>query len=139
MGTISFNNHDISPKLKDKLLIKSFLASVFAEEGLEFHSLSYIFCTDDYLLKLNKQYLNHDTFTDILTFTLSETSLPLVAEIYISVERVKENASKLNVNYVDELHRVMIHGILHLCGYEDGTPLQKQEMRNMENHYLSEL
>lgn len=137
MGTISFNNHGILSNLKDKLLLKTFLASIFAKEKTEFKSVSYIFCTDDYLLKLNQKYLSHDTLTDILTFTLSGTSLPIVSEIYISVERVKENATELNVTYESELRRVMIHGILHLCGYEDLSDAEKSEMRLKEDYYLS--
>lgn len=139
MGTISFNNHNVSIRLRDKSLLKTFLSSIFAQEGFDFKSVSYIFCTDEFLLKLNQQYLNHDTFTDILTFTLSGSSLPIVSEIYISVERVKENASLLNISYETELHRVMIHGILHLCGYEDITLKQKAAMRGKEDYYLSQL
>jgi len=137
VGTISFNNHGILSNLKDKLLLKTFLASIFVEEKTEFKSVFYIFCTDEYLLKLNQQYLNHDTLTDILTFTLSGSSLPIVSEIYISIERVKENARELNVNYDTELRRVMIHGILHLCGYEDLSDDEKIEMRLKEDYYLS--
>jgi len=137
VGTISFNNHGILSNLKDKLLLKTFLASIFAREKTVFKSVSYIFCTDEYLLKLNQKYLNHDTLTDILTFTLSGSSLPIVSEIYISVERVKENASELNVPYESELRRVMIHGILHLCGYEDLSSADKSEMRLKEDYYLS--
>jgi rRNA maturation RNase YbeY len=139
LGTISFNNHSISPNLKDNLLIKTLLASIFAEEGFNFKSVSYIFCTDEFLLKLNQQYLNHDSLTDILTFTLSGTSLPIVSEIYISVERVKENAHRVKVSYLNELHRVMIHGILHLCGYNDQTAKQKSIIRSKEDYYLSKL
>lgn len=139
MGTISFNNHGVSTVLKDKLLLKTFLSSIFAEEVHDFKSISYVFCTDEFLLKLNQQYLKHDSLTDILTFTLSGTSLPIVSEIYISVERVRENAQNLNVNYEDELHRVMIHGILHLCGYEDHSPKEKSKMRSKEDFYLSKL
>ena len=125
MGTITFNNHNIQFSLKDKLFIKSFLARVFAEEGVVFKSVSYVFCTDEFLLKLNQEYLNHDTLTDILTFTLSNSSLAVVSEIYISIERVKENAEKLKVPFITELYRVMIHGILHLCGYKDQTKIGK--------------
>ena len=137
MGTITFNNHNIQFSLKDKLFIKSFLARVFAEEGVVFKSVSYVFCTDEFLLKLNQEYLNHDTLTDILTFTLSNSSLPVVSEIYISVERVKENAEKLKVPFITELYRVMIHGILHLCGYTDQTKSKKANMRKKEDYYLS--
>lgn len=139
MGTISFNNNGISSDLKDKLLLRTFLSSIFAKEGVDFKSVSYIFCTDEYLLKLNQEYLKHDTFTDILTFTLSGTSLPIVSEIYISVERVKENARNMNVPYENELHRVMIHGILHLCGYDDHSATDKAQMREKEEYYLKRL
>lgn len=139
MGTISFNNHGVSTILKDKLLLKTLLSSIFAEEGYDFESVSYVFCTDEFLLKLNQQYLKHDTLTDILTFTLSGTSLPIVSEIYISLERVKENAHNLKVTYQAELHRVMIHGILHLCGYEDMSTKEKSKMRSKEDYYLSKL
>ena len=139
MSTISFNNHGVSTVLKDKLLLKTFLSFIFAEEGYAFKSVSYVFCTDEFLLNLNQQYLKHDTLTDILTFSLSGTSLPIVSEIYISIERVKENAQNLNVSYEDELHRVMIHGILHLCGCEDQSPKEKSKMRSKEDYYLSKL
>jgi rRNA maturation RNase YbeY len=119
--------------------LKTFLASVFAQEKKVFKLVSYVFCTDEFLLKLNQQYLKHNTLTDILTFTLSETSLPIISEIYISIERVKENAEKLNVSFVEELYRVMIHGILHLCGYADHSHFEKQEMREKEDFYLSQL
>jgi rRNA maturation RNase YbeY len=137
VGTISFNNNQVSFTLKDKLLLKSFLPIIFKEEGYEFKSVSYIFCSDEYLLKLNQKYLKHDTYTDILTFTLSGTSLPIISEIYISIDRVRENARELNISFSDELHRVMIHGILHLCGYSDHTPRLKAEIHKKEDHYLS--
>lgn len=139
MGTISFNNNAISPSLKNKPLLKIFLSSIFEEEGYEFKSISYIFCTDEYLLKLNQEYLKHDTLTDIITFTLSGSSLPIISEIYISVERVKENVESLKVDFSNELHRVMIHGILHLCGYSDHTKGLKSEMRAKEDYYLSKI
>ena len=139
MAIISFNNNGISPSLKNKPLLKIFLSSIFEEEETGFEKISYIFCTDEFLLKLNKQYLNHDTLTDIITFTLSETSLPIISEIYISVERVKENSFQLEVSYYEELMRVMIHGILHLCGYSDHTAELKAEMRQKENYYLNKL
>lgn len=139
MGIITFHKHDVSFNLNDKLLLKTFLSSVFARENIQFKSVSYILCTDEYLLKLNQQYLNHDTLTDILTFALSNTNLPIVAEIYISIERVKENAASLNISFLDELHRVMVHGVLHLCGYSDGNKQEKAQMRKKENFYLQQL
>ena len=137
MGTITFNTHNIKFNLRDKLYLKTFLSRVFAEEAVAFKSVSYIFCSDEFLLKLNKEYLNHDTYTDIITFTLSNSPLDIVSEIYISIERVKENAERLKVPFENELNRVMIHGILHLCGYEDKTKEQKSVMRQKEDHYLS--
>jgi probable rRNA maturation factor len=136
MATISFNNQDIDPLLKNKSTLKIFLASIFKEEGFEFKNVAYIFCSDAFLLTLNQQYLNHDTLTDIITFSLSETHLPIISEIYISVERVRENAKDLNVSFENELHRVMIHGILHLCGHSDHTKELKAQMRALEDHYL---
>ena len=135
-GTIQFTSHNIPFTIKNKLYLKTFLASIFVREKVEFKSVGYIFCTDEFLLKLNQQYLNHDTYTDILTFTLSGTSLPVVSEIYISIERVKENVAALSVSFEEELHRVMIHGILHLCGYTDETIEAKKEMRKREDYYL---
>lgn len=137
MGAITFSHHNVPPPLKDKLFAKTFLASVFAQENVGFKSVSYIFCTDEYLLKLNKEFLNHNTLTDILTFTLSGVSMPIVSEIYISTERVKENSLLNEVSFLNELYRVMIHGILHLCGYSDDNPKDKEEMRGKEDFYLN--
>lgn len=103
-----------------------------------FKSISYIFCNDEFLLKLNQQYLNHNTLTDILTFTLSNSGLPLVSEIYISLDRVNENAGNLNIPFIHELYRVMIHGILHLCGYSDHSTAEKLLMREKEDFYLKQ-
>ena len=137
MEKILFNNNGISPQIDNKKELKSFLINIFSLEQTKFKQISYIFCKDDYLLNLNKKYLNHNTFTDIITFTLSTENLPVISEIYISVDRVKENASLLKVNYKNELLRVMIHGILHLCGYSDHTLSQKSTMRKKENYYIA--
>ena len=107
-----------------------------AKENTPFSRIEYVFCTDEYLLELNRRYLQHDTFTDILTFTLSLPEDPIISEIYISIDRVKENAEKLNVSFDEELHRVMIHGLLHLCGYEDHSAAEAKLMRQKENEYL---
>lgn len=139
MASISFNNKDISPIIKNKAHLKKFLASIFQEEGFEFKNISYIFCTDESLLKLNQQYLKHDTLTDIITFTLSGTHLPIISEMYISAERVKDNAESLGVSFENELHRVMIHGILHLCGHSDHTKALKTRIRALEDHYLAKI
>lgn len=102
-------------------------------EGISFTRLNYVFCSDEYLLQINRQFLNHDTYTDIVTFDLSESGEDLSGEIYISVDRVKENAAKFGVSYVNELHRVIFHGALHLCGFGDKKPADKQEMRLQED------
>jgi len=139
LATILFNNNGISPLIKEKRKLKSFLISIFEIEGVSPDKISYIFCKDDYLLQLNQKFLKHNTYTDVITFTLSEGNAPLIAEIYISIPRVKENAIQLKEEYYNELSRVMIHGILHLCGYSDHTLKEKLEIRKKENFYLTEL
>lgn len=101
-------------------------------------SLSYIFCDDAYLLEINQNFLQHDTYTDIITFDLSETEQELTGEIYISTDRVRENAEKFNTSYNEELHRVIFHGALHLCGFKDKTKPDKEAMRHAEDQCLSE-
>jgi rRNA maturation RNase YbeY len=99
--------------------------------------LTFIFCTDDYLHKLNVEYLNHDTLTDIITFDNADDSEVLEGDIFISVERVAENAKDLGITFRDELHRVMIHGVLHLLGYHDKDLLSQTAMRRKEDYCLS--
>jgi rRNA maturation RNase YbeY len=99
-------------------------------------SLNYIFCTDNYLLQINNDYLKHNTLTDIITFDYTEGKM-VSGEVFISVERVRENAALFSGSFKDELHRVMIHGILHLCGHKDKTPSAKKEMTAQEDYYLS--
>jgi len=111
--------------------------SIFQNEDVPLEALSYIFCTDEYVLILNRQYLHHDTYTDILTFPMSSPGEPIAAEIYISIERVKENALRRKNAFKAELMRVMVHGILHLCGYSDHTPREKRAMRAREDRYLA--
>jgi rRNA maturation RNase YbeY len=95
-----------------------------------------IFCTDDYLLRINKEFLQHDTLTDIITFPFSRPGEPLLSDIYISVERVRENAGIFGKPFLEELHRVIFHGLLHLCGYKDKTTPQQKVMRGKEGEYL---
>ncbi len=139
MSKIFFKNNGVSPGLKHRQELKQFLASIFFEEGVEFELVYYIFSTDEALLKLNRQFLNHDTLTDIITFTLSGMHNPILSEIYISIERVKENALLFEIPFLEELHRVIIHGILHLCGYSDHGPRLKANMRKKEDYYLSQI
>jgi probable rRNA maturation factor len=107
-----------------------------AKEKKPFNSIDYIFCSDDYLLGINKTYLGHDDLTDVITFDLSNPKEAIISEVYISVERVKENALLFKTTFVSELHRVMLHGALHLCGFKDKTSKQKKEIREKEDYYL---
>lgn len=138
-GVVKFNYHQTGFRLKEILYHKAFLSSVMAQEVVPFYSINYIFCNDEYILELNRQYLDHDTYTDILTFTLSLPDEPIASEIYISIDRVKENAAHQHVDFQEELYRVMIHGLLHLCGYNDHTTMEKNEMRAKENFYLTQV
>ena len=133
--TILFHNADTSYILKNKRIISSWITDTIKEEEKQLEEISYIFCTDDYLLKINQEHLDHDTYTDIITFDYTEDGI-ISSEIYISVDRVRENAKNLGVAALDEIHRVIIHGVLHLCGYKDKSDLQSQEMRGKENYYL---
>jgi len=129
-----FFEQEIKARLKDKRKLSTFLDTLVREHlDVKKIQLRYIFCTDEYLLEINKQFLNHNTLTDIITFDLSETENDLTGEIYISVERVIENAEKFNKSYNDELHRVIFHGALHLCGFKDKKEDQKVEMRRQED------
>jgi rRNA maturation RNase YbeY len=114
------------------------LQSIASEENFKIKDLNYVFCTDEYLLDINIQHLNHDTYTDIITFDLSsDTSLPIIdAEIYISVDRVRENATKFDKTLPNELSRVLTHGILHLCGYKDKSSSEQKIMREKEDYYI---
>ena len=123
--------------LADRSSLKIFIGTLFKKEKKKLGELSYIFCSDDYLLQINRQYLQHDFYTDIVTFDLSEPGQPLNAEIYISVDRVRDNARKFNSSFKKELHRVIFHGALHLCGYSDKKTKEQQIMRKMEDKYLS--
>lgn len=135
---ISFFSEDIDFTLKDKAKVRSWIADTIKSEGFKrVRELSFVFCSDDYLLEINKQYLNHDTYTDIVTFDSSEQEEVIAGDIFISIERVRENASKFSVSEREELHRVIIHGVLHLCGYYDKKKQEKELMTAKENEYLS--
>jgi probable rRNA maturation factor len=125
--------------LNNKTTLKKFVLQLFENEGKIVNEINFIFCSDDYLIKINKEYLSHDFYTDIITFPLNTEQEAVKADIFISIERVKENANTLNLYFKDELHRVMIHGVLHLCGYGDKTKSQKKMMRLKEDEYLQTL
>ncbi|MEM6516056.1 MAG: rRNA maturation RNase YbeY [Bacteroidota bacterium] len=115
--------------------VNEWLSKVISSENKSEGEINYIFCDDNYLLKLNQKYLNHDTFTDIITFDYTLGN-ELHGDIYISVERVKENADTYKVDFENELRRVMVHGVLHLCGYKDKTESDARMMRGKEDFYL---
>jgi rRNA maturation RNase YbeY len=116
--------------------LKKFIEQLIADEGYNIHYLNYIFCSDQYLNIYNKQYLNHNTLTDIITFPFNEPYEPITGDIYISIDRIKENAHFFKTTFSKELHRVIFHGVLHLCGYKDKTKNQKELIRNKEDYYL---
>lgn len=137
MTNVSIEFHTVNEfNLSEPNTVRDWLSKVVDEEQKKTDQLVYIFCDDKYLHKLNVQFLNHDTYTDVITFDESLGN-QLSGEIYISVERVKENASSFGVSFEEELHRVMVHGLLHLCGYKDKTEEETLEMRRKENYYLS--
>lgn len=122
--------------LKDRTALKTFLPTVFRKNNKQLSNLTYIFCSDDYLLAINKAHLQHDFYTDIITFDLSETPRHITGEIYISTDRVRDNAATLGVSIKEELHRVIFHGALHLCGYKDKSARHLKEMRAAEDRCL---
>lgn len=135
---ISFFSEDIAFTLKDKAKVRSWIGDTIKAEGFKrIAELSFVFCSDAYLLEINKQYLNHDTYTDIVTFDSSDDEDVVAGDIFISVERTQENAVKFGVAAQDELHRVIIHGVLHLCGYLDKKKEDKELMTSKENEYLA--
>ena len=126
----------IPATLTNRNVLKQFIIRIFKREKVRLAALSIIFCSDSYVLDLNKRFLKHDYYTDILSFTLSAPGEPLEAEIYISIDRVKENAVSQGVSFQQELHRVVFHGILHFSGYKDKTEKQIKEIRSIEDKYL---
>ena len=134
---ISFN-YENDFKLDDEKSLANWIVSVIETEGFKSDEINYIFCDDDYLHKINVEFLNHDTLTDIISFDYSVGKI-LQGDIYISTERVADNASDFNEVFDNELHRVLVHGVLHYCGYKDKTEEDASVMRSKENHYLDQL
>ena len=135
--TISFNKADATATLKNRVALKSFIEKRVKKEGLSIESLNYVFCSDKYLLEINKQFLDHNYYTDIISFDLSEVSGQLIGEVYISVDRVKDNAKTHGASFTEELLRVIFHGALHFCGYKDKKPADAKKMRQMEDLWLT--
>lgn len=136
MSKIQLIFHERQPVLNERKRLKLFIELMFKMENKGIKKLSIIFCSDDYLLGINREFLKHNFYTDIITFNLSPQGSGMEAEIYISVDRLKDNAKKLNISFIQEIHRVIFHGVIHLCGYKDKTKKEVKLMRQKEDHYL---
>src|SRR6476661_4891580 len=136
MEIVRFSCADINGiKLRERRKVKAFVKSIFKMEGKELKEINYIFCSDLYLLEINRKYLQHDYLTDIITFDLSEGDAT-IGEVYISVDRIKENSKSHETNYSEEMLRVIFHGALHLIGYSDKKKSEITVMRSKEDYYL---
>ena len=138
MARVKFNYADRKLSISDKTKLKSFILSLFKSENISLSELNYIFCSDEYLLQINKDHLNHDYYTDIITFSLEEKGEPVIGEIYISIDRIKDNAISQKANLLNETLRVLFHGCLHLCGYLDKKPKDIKLMREKEDFYINQ-
>ena len=136
--TIQFFSEDVDLPKFDQNKTKEWINKTANEENKETGDLNIIFCSDNYLLEINKKYLEHNYYTDIVAFDYTEED-KISGDLFISIDRVKKNAESYNVNFLNELHRVMIHGTLHLCGYKDGSDEEKKEMQGKENQYLEKI
>ena len=137
MASVKFNYADRKLSLTDKNKLKNFIISLFEQENTELDELNYIFCSDDYLLQINKDHLNHDYYTDIITFSLEADGNPVIGEIYISLDRVKDNSATHKTSVLEETLRVIFHGSLHLCGYLDKKTKDIKLMREKEDYYIN--
>ena len=136
---IQFFSEDINFIFKNKIQTRNWLAKVIEKENKGLLNINYIFCSDEFLLELNKKYLNHSTLTDILTFPDDSVNGKISGDIYISIERIRENSEKYTHPFDKELHRVMVHGVLHLLGYKDKTKNEKETMTLKEDYYLKKI
>ena len=136
--SIHYCNQDVSSPRMQKRKITSWIKETIASENKTPGDISFIFCSDDYLLKMNKQYLDHDYFTDIITFDYVENNI-ISGDIFISCDRVKENAGEYKTGFENELSRIMIHGVLHLLGFKDKNKTDKLLMTQKEDFYLNVL
>ncbi len=136
---IRFFNEDTAYKLAQKQRVRQWLTAQAKQEGVKIGELNYVFCSDEYLLQVNRDHLDHDYYTDIITFDNSETEGVIEGDIFVSVDRVADNAGQLGVVPDQEMRRVLAHGLLHLCGYGDKTPDDQQAMRAKEDQWLAAL
>jgi len=134
--SIFFNNADKGTSFRSRTQLKAFINKQCLKEGVQIETLQYVFCSDKFLLDINKQYLNHNFYTDIISFDLSDQKGRLIGDVYISIDRVKENAKSEGSLYIHELLRVIFHGALHFCGYKDKKPADSKLMRSMEDKWL---
>jgi rRNA maturation RNase YbeY len=134
--SIFFNNADKGTSLRSRTQLKAFINKQCLKEGVQIETLQYVFCSDKFLLDINKKYLNHNFYTDIISFDLSDQKGRLIGDVYISIDRVKENAKTEGNLYTHELLRVIFHGALHFCGYKDKKPADAKLMRSMEDKWL---
>lgn len=137
MSSILFHSEEVDFSLDKPYDVADWILHVLSLSNKKVNELNIIFCSDEYLLGINQQYLDHDYYTDIVTFDNAEKSGEIEGDIFISIERVRENATALGVSFTDELHRVIIHGVLHLVGHSDKTEAEQSEMRKIEDHYLA--
>ena len=134
---IQFINENVSFDCSSLEFVPKWLAEIARREGQKINSLTYIFCSDEYLLSINQQFLNHDYYTDVITFDQRDTvDLPIEGDIFISIDRVQQNANLFSVSFSNELRRVIVHGLLHLLGYDDDTDESKQLIHRLEDKYL---
>ncbi len=136
MGIVNFFWVDVKPSLKNRKMLKGFINKLFKKEKRALQSINYVFCSDEYMLEINNNFLKHDFYTDTITFDLSENKDMVTGEVYISYDRVRDNAKVLKISFNEELHRFIFHGALHLCGYKDKKGTDKTKMREAENNHL---
>ncbi len=137
METIFFRNADKTFLFPNKTGLKHFIELLFKKEKKPLLELTYVFCSDEYLLDINRNFLQHDYYTDIITFDLSENSTQTIGEVYVSLDRIKDNAKELKTTLKDETLRVLFHGALHLCGYKDKSKADIATMRKKEEYYIN--
>ena len=134
---VRFFSNDVQTSLRNRSTLKEFIESIFKKENKRLDFINYIFCSDKNLLTINKKFLNHDFYTDVITFNLSENNQHISAEVYVSIDRVRDNAKKIGTSINSELHRVLFHAALHLCGYDDKKKIELERMRRKEEELLA--
>ena len=136
--SVYFHNEDNSYVLPAKRKVKSWLKNSIEHQKMSIGTINVVFCSDQHLLGINIEYLNHDYYTDIITFNYCEAKL-ISGDLFISIDRIKDNSKNKKLLFVNELHRVIIHGVLHLCGFNDKTKAEKKEIRQMEDYFLNKI